>query len=179
MAERRIIVDNLKLSYNGLFNATELYQLIDNWLREKGYDKREIRNQEHVTKEGKYVELEMQPWKKITDYANTLIRVEIKIFKLTEVTIQSNGKKIRMNKGRLNIRFDGYLETDYEHRWEQRPIYFFIRTLFDKFVYASYTHQFENEIAENVNQLYDVVRGFLNLYKITAQQESTFVKRQP
>ncbi len=179
MAERRIIVDNLKLSYKGLFRITDLYQMIDNWLREKGYDKREIRNQEHVTKEGKYVELEMQPWKKITDYANTLIRIEVKMFNVTDVIIEKEGKKMKYNKGRIHVRLDAYLETDYEHRWEQRPIYFFIRTLFDKYVYSSYTHQFEGELAENTNQLHDVIKGFLNLYKVTAQQESTFVRRQP
>lgn len=167
MAERRIIVDNLKISYNGFFKATELYQLIDNFLREKGYDKREIRNQEHVTREGKYVELEIEPWKKITDYANTKIRVEIKMFNLTESVVSRDGKKEKLNKGKLHIRFDAYLETDYEHRWESRPVYLFIRTVFDKYIYASYTHQFEGEVAENTQELYDVVKGFLNLYRVT------------
>lgn len=172
MAERRIIVDNLKISYSGYFKATELYQLIDNWLREKGYDKREIRNQEHVTREGKYVELEIEPWKKITDYANTKIRVEMKLLNLTDVIVQKNSRKEKLNKGRVHIRFDAYLETDYEHRWESRPVYLFIRTIFDKFIYASYTHQFEGELAENVHELHDVVKGFLNLYKVTTDHPS-------
>ncbi len=172
MAERRIIVDNLKISYNGFFKATELYQLIDNFLREKGYDKREIRNQEHVTREGKYVELEIEPWKKITDYANTKIRVEIKMFNLTESVVSRDGKKEKLNKGKLHIRFDAYLETDYEHRWESRPVYLFIRTIFDKYIYASYTHQFEGEVAENTQELYDVVKGFLNLYRVTVDHQA-------
>ncbi len=170
MAERRIIVDNLKLSYAGYFKATELYQLIDNFLREKGYDKREIRNQEHVTRDGKYVELEIEPWKKITDYANTKIRIELKMFNLTDAIVKSGGRKEKLNKGRVHIRFDAYLETDYEHRWESRPVYLFIRTIFDKFIYASYTRQFEGELAENTQELYEVVKGFLNLYKLTADQ---------
>ena len=169
MAERRIIVEGLKLNYKGLFKATELYQLIDNWLREKGYDKREIRNQEHATKEGKYIELEMEPWKKITDYANTKIRLEIKMLNVTETAVNVDGKKVNMNMGKIHIRFDGYLETDYEHRWENRPVYLFIRTLMDKFIYSSYTHQFEGELAENIGQLYDVIKGFRNLYKLTSQ----------
>ena len=61
MAERRLVVDHLRLKYEGLFNATELYKLIDKWLNEKAYDKRELRNQENVRPDGKYVELILMP----------------------------------------------------------------------------------------------------------------------
>jgi hypothetical protein len=168
MSEKKLVVEHLKLQYDGLFDATGLYQYIDDWLREKGFDKREVRNREHVTPEGKFVELELQPWKKITTYAQHIIRMEIRLTKLKEVEIEKEKHKIRLNKGKVAITFDGYLVTDYEHRWEQRPLYFFLRTIFDKFIYRSYTAQYEALLVETVNQLHSGIKAYLNMYKHTA-----------
>ncbi len=168
MSEKKLVVDHLKLNYNGLFDATGLYQYIDDWLREKGFDKREVRNREHVKPEGKFIELEMQPWKKITDYAQHTIRIEIRMMNLKEVEIQRDRHKVRLNKGKVVVTFDGFLITDYEHRWESRPLYFLMRTVFDKFIYRSYTSKFEDLLIETVNQLHTGVKSYLNLYKHTA-----------
>ena len=74
MSEREVVVDKLRLSYEGLFKVTDLYKLVDGWLRQKGYDKREKRMAESVTKGGKCIEWEMEPGKKITDYAKIVIK---------------------------------------------------------------------------------------------------------
>ena len=44
MVERETVIDKLRLTYEGLFVATDLYQMIDNWFRQKAYDKRENKN---------------------------------------------------------------------------------------------------------------------------------------
>src|SRR3989338_7588125 len=98
MPEQRIIVDHLTISYSGIFNVTELYQLMDNWFREKGFDKRELRNQEHVTPEGKYIELELQPWKKVSDYVRHVIKVLVRMIRVKEIVVDIDGKMKRMNK---------------------------------------------------------------------------------
>ena len=165
MVEQRLIIDHLRLSYEGLFSVTELYQLIDTFFREKGFDKKEMRNIEMVKPDGKYIEVELQPWKKITDYARHIIRVEMKCFNIKEVEIEKDGRKIKMNSGRVNFIFDGYLQTDWENKWEMKPMYFFIRTMFDKFLYKSYTNLYEGLLVENVNQLHQTIKGFLNLYR--------------
>ena len=165
MAEREQVVDNMRLSYEGLFNVNELYMLIDQFFREKGFDKRELRNQEHVKAGSRYIDLVLQPWKKITDYANHIIRVEIVMRNVKDVEVEKDGHKLKFSKGRVAVRIDAYLETDYEHRWEQKPIYFFIRTLFDKFVYSSYSQRFKAQLKETANQLNGEIKAFLNLHR--------------
>lgn len=165
MSEKKLVVDHAGLSYEGLFDIHEFYMLIDKWLREKGFDKREVRNIEQVTPQGKYVELELQPWKKISDYAKHIIRMEIRIMGIKDVEIKKNKHQIRLQKAKINIIFDGYLETDYEHRWESQPVYLFLRTLFDKFVYSTYSKKFEDMLVEQVNDLKAQMKSFLNLYK--------------
>ena len=165
MSERRLVVDHLRIKYEGLFNAEELYRLIDKWLNEKAFDKRELRNQEHVKPDGKYVELILMPWKKITDYARHVFRIEIRMHHLKEVTVERDGRRFKMNQAKLDIIMDGYLDTDYEDRWENKPFYFFMRTLFDKFIYRTYSTQFEELLVENMMQLHQTIKAFLNLYR--------------
>ena len=165
MSERKLVVDHAGLSYEGLFDVHELYMMIDKWLKEKGFDKREMRNVEQVSPNGKYVELELQPWKKITDYAKHIIRMDIKILGIKDVEVRKDGHKVKLQKAKVSIIFDGYLETDWEHRWEQQPMYIFIRTLFDKFVYNTYSSKFEAQLVESVNDLRAQIKSFLNLYK--------------
>ena len=165
MSERRLVVDHMRIKYEGLFDLFELYKLMDSWFREKAFDKRELRNQEHVRPDGKYVELVLMPWKKISDYARHVIRVELRVFKLKEVVIERDGRKTKMNQARIDIIIDGYLDMDYEDRWEQKPFYFFMRTLFDKFIYRTYSTQFEELLVENVTQLHTMIKSFLNLYR--------------
>lgn len=173
MPEQRIVVDHLTVSYSGIFNITELYQLVDNFFREKGYDKREMRNQEHVTPEGKYIELEFQPWKKVSDYVRHVVKVLVRMLKVKEVTVEVDGKRRKMHKGKVYIIIDGYMYTDFESRWEQRPFYFFLRTIFDKFIYKSYTTMFEDLLVETCSQFHLTVKAYLNMHKHTIPMEKS------
>jgi len=165
MAERRLVVDHMTLAYDGLFDLHELYTLINQWLKDKGFDLREQRNQEHIKPSGKYIEVEELPWKKITDYARHVIRLNIRIVNMKDVVVEEDNKRMKLNQGRISIVMDGYLDTDYEDRWESKPFYFFIRTIFDKFIYRTYSTQYEELLVENCLQLHAAIKSFLNLYQ--------------
>ena len=165
MAERRLVIDHMKVSYEGLFDLHEFYSLINQWLKDKGFDLREQRNQEHVRPGGKYIELELLPWKKITDYARHVIRINIRIRNLKDVVVEQDNIRANLNRGKISVVMDGYLDTDYEDRWENKPFYFFMRTLFDKFIYRTYSTQFEELLVENMMQLHQTIKAFLNLYR--------------
>lgn len=165
MAERRLVIDHMTLTYEGLFDLHELYTLINQWLKDKGFDLREQRNQEQVRPNGKFIEVEMLPWKKITDYARHVIRLNIRILSMKDAVVEEDNKRVKLNKGMIKMVMDGYLDTDYEDRWESKPFYFFIRTLFDKFVYRTYSTQYEELLVENCLQLHSTIKAFLNLYQ--------------
>ena len=165
MSEKKIVVDHLSINYKGLFDVKELYRLIDSFFKEKGYDKRETRNTEFVSPEGKYIELELEPFKKVSDYVKLIFRLTIIIKNLREVEVEKRKHKIRMNKGDVLIITDGFVMTDYENRWEGKPEYVFIRTIFDKFIYRRYTSDFEGMLVADVEELQAALKSFLNLYR--------------
>jgi len=169
MAERQIIIDHMRLAYEGLFDVTQLYTMVQEWFREKGYDKKERKNIETITPSGKFIELELEPWKKITDYAKFVIKIRMIMTDIKEVEVEREGVKTKLNQGKIQMVFDAFLETDYEHRWEQKPTFFFIRTLFDKFVFKPYVERFKARLIAETNQLYNNIKGFLNLYRYSTE----------
>jgi|TARA_B100002003_G_C14107991_1_gene532925 hypothetical protein len=165
MAEREVVIDKMRLSYEGLFKVTDLYKLIDGWLREKGYDKREKKMIESVTKDGKFIEWEMEPWKKITDYAKIVIGLRMIMTDIKEVDVEVDKSKVKLNQGKIDFVFDGYLETDYENRWESKPLFYFLRTVFDKYIFKPYSTGYHSNTLDDVNDLHVRIKSFLNLYR--------------
>ncbi|MEM4267996.1 MAG: hypothetical protein QXK37_04145 [Candidatus Woesearchaeota archaeon] len=165
MAERRIVVDNLYLVYEGLFNINDLYLTIDKWLREKRYDKLEKRNSEQVYKDGRQIELELEPWKKITDYARIVINITIWMTNIKEVTVKKDKHIMKMSQGKITLRIIAYLDTDYENKWEGKPYFYFLRTVVDKWIYRVDVRKYESAVADDTFHLYNTIKSFLNLYR--------------
>ena len=165
MTETKIILDNLAINYEGLFSAKEYFKFLDTFFQEKLYNKREPVSMEKVEAAGKYVEQEIEPYKKMSDYAKFVIRINTKMFNVKEVEVEKDGHKIKLNQGRVAILIDGLIQTDYENRWSNAPFYIFMRTIYDKFIYKSYIDQFEVQLDQEVNQLHTQLKAFFNLYR--------------
>jgi len=165
MVEKYLVVDKLRLEYEGLFNVTELYKMIDGYLRTKSYDRSEPKNVERVRPEGKFIDIELFPWRKLTDYARSRIRIRIVMTDIKEVEVEKEGRKVKMNQGKVQFTFDGWLDTDYENKWESKPILYFLRGVVDKFIYKSYLDGYMDVIQQDINHLYTQIKAFLNLYR--------------
>jgi hypothetical protein len=163
MVERETIIDKMRLDYEGIFSVAELYKMIDEWFEEKNYDKREIKNVERVSHDSKYIEIEIMPWKKISDYAKYELRLRFFMTDIKDVEVDKDGVKVKLNQGKLQIVFDAYLTTDYEGRWEGKPWFFFIRTVWDKYVYAPFQSGFQGGVRKDCIELRDRIKALLNL----------------
>ncbi len=163
MAERRLLVSDLAIEYDGLFDSSDLFRFLDDWFQQKGYDKQEVRHAERVKEKGKFVDLEIMPTKKVSDYVKYDINVRVYIKDLVQANIKRDGKQFKINKGRVTILISAFLVTDYEHRMESKPMLFFMRTLFDKFVHKKYIDRFEKGMMNDVQQLHTELKSFLNL----------------
>ncbi|MFC1741743.1 hypothetical protein ACFL3V_04370 [Nanoarchaeota archaeon] len=165
MVERKILIDEEAMDYEGLFNLIELYSIIDDFFKLKGYDKFETLNEEHVYPAGKELHIILTPMKWHTDYVRKVLKIELQMKKIKEVETEVDKVKVKLNQGKVRILYSAYLETDWEGRWEQRPVYHFIRTLFDKYIYRKHTKDFEAELVSDINELREKMGSFLNLYR--------------
>ena len=168
MAEIKTLVWLKPLNYSGLIDIKGLYRTMDQWMSQNHYDKVERKNFETVMEEGKQIILELVPYKKITDYAKVEIRIYAEFLNLQETVVERNGLKHRMYKGDMHFSFDCFLITDYEAHWETKPVYFFIRTIVDKYLYRGYTKRFEAEAVSDCNEIIGEIKNFLNLERFKA-----------
>ena len=167
MPERYLIVDRLKLSYEGLFNADELYSLISQFFYEKGWDWYEKMNQTVVTPSGKHIRMVFEPWKNVSDYHKLAVAIKLNIVDLKGLEVQHEGKSIRTNQGIVRMIFDGYVISDRKGKWAHKPLYWFMGILFEKYFFRHHYQKAEAWIKSDVEDLHQKIKSYLNSFKYT------------
>jgi hypothetical protein len=165
MAEKSIVAEKSSISYKGFFEAKQLFLVIDRWLKDNGYEKSEKSAFQKNNETKTFAKHELEPFKKISDYAKFIIKIEVVLSDVENVLIEKEGQKLAVEKGNIKCSFAGVLETDYQNRWDAKPIYFFMKTVFDKIIFKREQSNFASELNAEVNELKNEVRSFLNLYK--------------
>jgi len=165
MSDLRIVIDHQKLEYEGPFDLNALVTMIQRFLFERGFDRKLEKDFEMDSKSGKQVEWQIANWKKITDYAKYIFRIRMLVHDYVKVDAEKDNKKVKIGNGRVVIFFDGLLELDYFHKWDTRPVFLFMRALFDKFIYKFYTERFEQRLTYDMTHLINEVEKFFNLHR--------------
>ncbi len=161
MADKKLVVDDSTITYNGLINFPELYRVVDSFFYEKGYDKWEKINTERVFPSGRQLDIELEPWKKLTDYFESRVNLKIKAIDLRDVEVEMEGVRLNLQQGKLMIKTDAYLRSDYKGKWDS-PFLMFIRTLLDTYVFKNYYRKHERWVINDIKQLQDRIKNHLN-----------------
>jgi len=165
MGEVNQVVDHVKLEYTGVFNMSEMFAMYSKWMKEQPYEKGGDYVSEQNTSRGKFVEMYYYPWKKDNDYIRHFFKIRILIYDAKKVDVMVQGKKQRLDHGRVLLTMDGFIEHDYESRWNKMPMFVLFRTLAAKFVFKNYTKVFERNMIDDVHNLYERFERFFNFYR--------------
>ncbi|MBI2668888.1 hypothetical protein HYX14_03530 [Candidatus Woesearchaeota archaeon] len=169
MPERTLVIDHVKFSYEGLFNAAELYNLISSFFYERGWDWYEKLNEEQVTAEGRQIRIVLEPWKNISDYYKIQAKIKLTMSDVKEVDVEHEGQKLRLNHGVIHIIFDAYVISDRKSKWQDKPFWWFLSVVGDKYFFREHYQKAERFIKSDVEQLYDKIKTYLNVFKYTYQ----------
>ncbi|HDP74047.1 MAG TPA: hypothetical protein ENN46_03785 [Candidatus Woesearchaeota archaeon] len=165
MAEKNIVFEKSSIKYKGFFEAKQLFLIIDGWLKDNNYVKAEKTSIQKNNDSIMYAQHKLEPFKKVSDYARFIIKIDITLSDVESVLIEKEGQKIPVEKGEVACDFTGLLETDYQNKWDTKPIYFFMKTVFDKFIFRSERSNIDSELKGEINDLMNEVKSFLNLYR--------------
>lgn len=163
MAEVKTLRFGDSFQYKGLINSSELYKMIDSWLKRNGYDKVELWNYEEIYEDGKQLTLKLMPYKKISDYAKIEIRINGVFSGLTDVVVTRDGVKLKLQKGSVKFTFDTFLTTDYEQSWETKPLYYFFKVVAEKFLYRGILDRYEDVAQKDTDELKREIKSYLNM----------------
>src|SRR3989338_10622674 len=173
MGERHLIIDYLKLSYEGLFNAAELYNVISSWFYEKGWDWYERMNQEQVMPSGKQIRIILEPWKSSTDYYKLSIRIKLNMTDVTDVDVEHEGQPLRLNQGVVKITFDGFVVSDRQGKWTDKPFYWFLSYLIERYFFRSHFGKLETWLQSDMEDLHTRIKTYLNMFKYTYRPDQS------
>ena len=157
---------DLRTTYNGPFVVEDFYGEVDNWIKEEGYEKEPKKKMEHVTKNGKKIEWVIEAHRQFDDLYHGIVIMRALLDNIKEVVIKRNGKKIRINNGDVFISIDGFIQSHvHGSLYQTKPIYFFIRTLIDKYIYSIWSDKYDGLVASDCHDLFKRIRAFFSVQK--------------
>jgi len=153
-----------KVRHVGIFNFKDLYTILYEWLVDESYDMNEKAYKETIgAGGGKDIEIEWDAVKKVSDYFKFNINVKWKVIGMTSVEVEIDGVKQKMNKGDLTLEIKTVLLKDYESRWESKPFFKFLRTLYDRYLIKERISSYEGKLIGEMDELVSQAKSFLAL----------------
>ncbi|MBW3013370.1 hypothetical protein KY325_02650 [Candidatus Woesearchaeota archaeon] len=166
MGEKLAVIEK-KISYSGLFNARDLYNVFVSWISEKDWDLIEPTHRETVSETGKEIVFIFEPEKKMSDYVKFFGYFEIVLSGVEDVVIKRGEKEIPLNKGNVDIAIKGIIKTDYEGMWVSSPMHTVMKAFYEKFIKASEIKDFKKELTADIEHLNNQIKSHLNLFQYT------------
>ena len=162
MAEKDNVAKR-KVRHVGIFDFKEAYRFAYDWLIHEEYDLMEKNYTEKLVQRGKEIEIVWEARRKISDYFRFVIKASWRILGMTDVEVEEEGKKVKMQQGDLTINFTGILEKDYESRWEGSAFFKFLRGLYDKYIIRGRIEAYEQKLFFEVDEMIAQMRAYLAL----------------
>ena len=163
MAEKDLVAKE-KVEYSGIFLFSGLYGFAHSWLKDKeDYNVGEYKYSEKVSGNSREIAIEWAASKKMGDYFKAEIKVEFKVTDLTDVEVEIDGNKKRMNKGKVVVEFKGALIKDYSSKWEDKPLNKFLREVYNKYITPQRVEDMEGKVVGDTRKLKEEMKAYLEI----------------
>lgn len=162
MAQKKEVYKE-KFKHTGYWKYKEVYDMVFFWLRDHQYKINENLYNEKIISNGKEVVIRWEAEKKVTDYFKYQIKADWHILGMKDVEVEIDGKKQKTQNGEVEIIFKGVLIKDYEKRWEDKPLWKFLRGVYEKYVIRATVDEFEDHVEDDVREMIGELKAFLKL----------------
>lgn len=155
----------LYLRFTGVFDFEGLYRMMHAWLINKRFLFHEDRYKDKVyTPFGNELEIEWRAEKKVTEYVKEFIVIKFHLWDFAEVEIVKEGKKVKMTKSRMEIKFDAQLQLDYTEKFQNSGV--FAQKLGEfyqnKVIYWDWRIKYADVLTYSMYDLHAKVKKYLN-----------------
>ena len=102
MAEKDQLIKE-KLDHSGLFDFSALYSFAHSWYKTEEYGVIEEKYSEKVSGNARDMDIEWKANKPLSDYFKIEQKLKFEVRELTDVEVEIDGKKRKMNKGKISL----------------------------------------------------------------------------
>lgn len=163
MAEKDKIFAS-KIKYSGIVNFADFYKFCYDWLKdEMGLGVSEDKYSEKLSGDSKTINADWSGAREMSDYFKMEVKVSLAGNGLTPVEITEDGKKIKTNKGSVEVSIKGTLVRDYKGKFEKTGFQKFIRSVYEKMVIPERVEEFQGKIASDCDGFLSQAKAYLDL----------------
>jgi len=172
MAEKdRVVKEELK--HKGIFDFAALYSFSHSWWKEE-YGINESKYTERVSGNKRDIRIEWIATKDISDYFKFEHKIEFIISGLTDVEVEIDGEKKKMNQGEIEIKITAILVKDKDSKWDTSPFNRFMRDVYNKYVIPSRIEDIKIQLSDDAREFKDEIKAFLELTASTTFSNASF-----
>ena len=173
MSEKKFVLNDLRISYNGPIEVNDFMEEINKWFSEMGYEKEPKKYSERFSKGAKKIEWVVESHKILSRLYESTIRVRGLFNNLKESTSKKDGRKTRIVSGEVLIYIDGIVESHVqESYYHSKPVYQFIVGIIDKYIYTFWGDKYDGVVSGDGHKLFKKIRAYLSLQKYKYQNRS-------
>jgi hypothetical protein len=163
MAEKDKVFSS-KIKYNGIVDFAAFYKFCYDWLKEEtGISVSENKYAEKLSGDSKSITVEWSGGREMSDYFKFELKVSFNVSGLTNVEITDGNKKIKTNKGSIEVGVSGTLVRDYKGKFEKTAFQKMLRGIYEKFVIPERIEQFQGKINSDCDEFLSQTKAYLDL----------------
>jgi len=167
LSESFEILDSpLLIRYRGVFDFDGLYKMMHSWIVSKRFLFQEGTYKDKVsTPFGNELQIKWQAERKVTEFVKEYLEIEFHLWDFSEVEVIKEGRKAKMAKARMEIRFTAKLELDYSKRFSGGSSFakklgqFYV----EKVIYWDWRIRYAQALEYSVYDLHTKVKKYLNM----------------
>ncbi len=165
MTEKKQIVHGLRLHYSGPFSVEEFYAEVEDWMEKKHLHKEIKRKSEHIVKNSKKGDWMIEAWKSFDHFEKEMIQIHATMHDLKERSVIRNKKTVKFQYAEVYIEINGYIESEYTYQWTQAPIYYFVKSLYDKYIWPI-LDKYDGAVYGDCYDLHKRLKAYFELYRM-------------
>ncbi len=170
MGEKKFVLKDLRISYNGYFDVQDFFSDVYHWLDGKGYKFEPKKYQESITEHGKKIEWVIEAHKHYSRHYVGVLRLRMLGKDFTQTVVKVRARKHTVISGDVLVWIDAYIDSHIaESSYHERPLFFFIVGLIDKFITNFWSEKYDGEASGDGHALYKQVRSFFSISRYTFQ----------
>ena len=166
MGQTRELVNHATLEkINFIFDFQEFYTHAGDWIKWKGFGLIENKYVEKITPTGKDYEIHWLCEKDIDDYSKQTLKIIWKMSNVNDVEATVDRKKIKLQKGNIEMDLSAMVENDIEKKWSGHAVQNLFKEFFERYIYRSTKKRIEEELWGISWEYHSEIKSFLELYK--------------
>src|SRR3989344_9601701 len=146
MGDKEIVIEE-ELAHDGLIDFPAFYSFCHSWFKDQEYNVVEEEYNEKISGNTREIGFKWKAGKKMGDYFKAEHALKFEIRNLSDVEVEIDGKKKKMNKGGIKIKMKGVLISDTENMWSGEGWFKkFAREVYDKYIIKKRKDDMEDKV---------------------------------